>query len=151
MGILSWLKSATIGGAAGKVSFAPGEEHFHGLNMKDAIDAHLAWKARLKAQLEGGGGEMLEVGQVASDDQCALGKWLHGEARQRFSNLPEYIDLLRLHSKFHLDAGKILIELHKGNKEIADTMLHGIDFRNDSDRVQLALVRLYAAARDIGA
>lgn len=148
MGILSWLKSATTGGAVGVANFAPGEEHFHGLNMKEAIDAHVAWKARLKTQLDGEGAEALEVGVVASDDRCALGKWLHGEAKQRFAHLPEYSELLRYHSQFHLGAGNILLEMHQGGKEKAGEMLHGADFRHDSDMVQLALVRLYAKARD---
>ena len=149
MGILSWLKSAATGGTVETVSFAPGEEQFHGLNMKEAIDAHVTWKARLKSQLEGEGAETLEVGVVASDDRCALGKWIHGEAKQRFVHLPEYSELLRYHAQFHLSVGNILLEMHQGGKENAGKMLHGTDFRHDSDMVQLALVRLYAKARGI--
>ena len=149
MGILSWLKGVTTGDTEGTAKFAPGEEYFHGLNMKEAIDAHVAWKARLKTQLDGEGDEALEVGVVASDDRCTLGKWLHGEAKQRFAHLPEYAELVRDHSQFHLSAGNILLEVHQGEKEKAGMMLQGSDFRHASDRVQLALVRLYAKARDI--
>lgn len=147
MGILSWLKGVTAGHDVGTASFAPGEEVFHGLNMKDAIDAHVAWKAKLEAQI-GGNADKLEIGQVASDDRCVLGNWIHDHGKQHFGTLPEFADLMRDHAQFHLTAGKILMEVHDGKAEDAHRMLHGNEFRHASDMVQLSLVRLYARVKN---
>ncbi len=150
MGILSWLKSFSAGEEkAGAATFAPGEENFHGLNMKEAIDAHVAWKARLKAQLSGTSTETLEIGVIASDDRCTLGKWIHGEGKKMYGHLPEYAELLQQHAQFHLNAGNILLEAHRSGNEAAEKMLHGPDFRHASDMVQLGLVRLYAKSLSV--
>lgn len=150
MGLLSWLthadKAAAEGAAHKPVEFEKHEEEFHGLNMRLAIEAHLKWKERLEQALAGSAGESLEVGHVAADDRCVLGQWLHGEARQRFAQHPEYHDLVRSHADFHLMAGDILCDAHDGRKEAAQEKLRH-SFRQKSDRVQLGLVRLYAKAR----
>ena len=150
MGILSWLHRVTAGEEnVGSATFESGEENFHGLNMKDAIDAHVAWKTRLAAQLSGAGSEALEVGVVASDDRCALGKWIHSDGKKMFGHLPEFAELRCQHAQFHLNAGNVLLAAHNDGYEAADKMLHGSEFRHASDMVQLGLVRLYAKSRDI--
>lgn len=148
MGILSWLKGFTAGDVVGTASFAPGEETFHGLNMKDAIDAHIAWKAKLETQISGNA-EKLEIGQVASDDRCTLGCWIHGTGKQEFGMLPEFSDLVRDHAQFHLIAGSILMEAHAEKTQEALKQLRGSEFRHASDMVQLTLVRLYAKAKGV--
>jgi len=148
MGILNWLKGITSGHEVGAAAFAPGEEHFHGLNMKDAIDAHIAWKTKLEGQI-GDGADRLEIGEVASDSRCVLGNWLHGQGKQHFGVLPEFTDLMRDHLQFHLTAGKILMEIRNGKHEEARKMLHGREFRYASDMVQLSLVRLYAKVNSL--
>lgn len=151
MSIFDWLKRMTSGEQLAQhdeaPTFAKGEEDFHGLNMKDAIDAHVRWKARLQRQLEGHGDEQLEVSVVASDDKCTLGKWIHADAKARFGHLAEFRELLNAHADFHLAAGEILTDCHRGEYEQGLKTLHGKDFRFKSDKVQLALVRLYAKAR----
>lgn len=150
MGLLGWLMHAThheeIGVAPKPIVFAEHEEEFHGLNMKTAIEAHLQWKDRLEQAIAKASGETLEVGRVAADDRCILGQWLHGEAKQRFSEHAEYRDLVKAHADFHLMAGDILCDAHDDRMEEAREKLRHA-FRQKSDRVQLALVRLYAKAR----
>ncbi len=150
MGILLWFKRAAAGEEnGGNTTFEPGEGNFHGLYIKDAIDAHFAWKARLAAQISGTNSETLEIGVIASDDRCALGKWIHSEGKKMYGNLPEFAELLRQHAQFHLNAGIVLFEAHNNGNESAARMLHGSEFRNASDMVQLGLVRLYAKSRGI--
>ena len=146
MGILSWLARVTSGKDAGEASFAPDEEVFHGLNMRAAIDTHIAWKDRLAGQL-GGNADMLEVAEVGSDDRCSLGAWLYGPCKMHCGSLPEYADLVRDHANFHLVAGNILMNIRHGEREEALGMLNGGDFRRASDMVQLSLVRLYARSK----
>ena len=150
MSILSWLKAVSANGSSAEaiqsqtMQFADGEEQFHGLNMKNALDAHIEWSHRLEAQISKTATEELEVGIVASDDRCTLGKWLHSVARDEFGNLPEYEELKRIHAAFHLKAGEILNDVQNGETENARALLK--DLRRGSGEVQLSLVRLYSKA-----
>lgn len=143
MSILSWLKNTLAGELPAKMEFADHEQHLHGLDMKSALDAHAAWKARLEAQIRGDAGETLNVATVAADNNCALGHWIHGDGHGRFGEYPEYAQLRKVHAEFHLCAGGILSDAHDGNTAAADESLKK-NFRHHSDAVQLALVRLYA-------
>ena len=143
MSILGWLKGALVGEAVPKMEFAHNEQHLHGLDMKAALEAHSAWKTRLEAQIRGDAGETLNVATVAADTNCALGKWLHGDAKTEFADYPEYAQLRKAHADFHICAGGILSDAHDGNMEAAGDSLRK-NFRHHSDAVQLALVRLYA-------
>ncbi len=147
MSILGWLKGALVGEPSAKMEFAPNEQHLHGLDMKAALEAHAAWKTRLEAQIRGDAGESLNMATVAADTNCALGKWIHGDAKTKFADFPEYAQLRRIHADFHICAGGILGDAHDGNADAATNALKK-DFRHHSDAVQLALVRLYAKAND---
>ena len=150
MSILSWLKrGAADEDNVGNVTVKPGEEFFHGGNMKNAIDVHIAWKDRLAAQISGANSETLEISVVASDDHCALGKWIHSEGKKSFSHLPEFAELRSQHAQFHRNAGDVLREAHNNSKEAANKMLNGPEFRQASDMVQLGLVRLHAKSQGI--
>jgi hypothetical protein len=149
MGIMDWLFRANKGEVAEAdtvLQFDHGEEEFHGLNMKSAIEAHQQWKDRLEKTLAGTSGEKLEVSRVAADCYCTLGQWLHGEAKEKFSQTPEYRELMKSHADFHLMAGDILCDAHAGQSSIAHEKLKTV-FRKCSDRVQLDLVRLYARCK----
>lgn len=147
MSILGWLKSVVGGEEPKKMQFAEHEHHFGSLDMRHAIEAHMAWKERLEAQIRGDAGETLQVALVAADHNCPLGKWIHGEGKDDFGSLPEYAELRKKHAEFHLCAGSILSHAHDGNKEAANQEIRH-DLRHHSDAVQLALVRLYAKAQE---
>lgn len=148
MSIMSWLKAVTEGGnspdliQSTQVQFAQGEESFHGLDMKQALDAHMAWLHRIEMKLSGLSNEHLDLVKVASDHDCTLGHWLHGEARQRFGNLPEYQELRNVHAGFHLMVGQALNDIENGDSARARENLKPI--RHKSGEVQLALIRLYS-------
>jgi hypothetical protein len=72
-----------------------------------AIEAHGIWKARLRAAIATGSSEFI-VAVVAEPDQCALGKWLHGAALNRFGSHPRYRAVLASHAEFHVEAARIL-------------------------------------------
>lgn len=142
MSIFAWLKGVTGGGAVAPLHFAENERTFAGLDMKTAIDAHIAWKGRLEAQIRGDAVESLEIGVVASDGNCTLGKWLHEDGKAQFGRTKEFNQLVLVHEDFHLCAGAILSDARSGKHEDATRALKA-SLRPHSDAVQLALVRLY--------
>ncbi len=148
MSILSWIKGVTQGAAEADVIpqqplvFAPGEEEFQGLNMKDALQAHTEWTQRLEAKVAGSSEEVLHVATVACDSRCKLGKWIHGVAHHQFGHLPAFEELRKVHADFHLTAGEVLNNVINGDSEQARNELKKV--RHKSGGVQLALVRLYA-------
>lgn len=149
--ILSWFKAVTSGGSqtdliqSEKLTFGQGEDEFKGLNMREALDAHAQWTQRLESKINGTSNEELEVSKVACDDQCALGKWIHGEAHKQFSAMNSYKDLKQVHADFHLTAGAVLNNVLNGEAEKAREQLKQVRFK--SGNVQLALVRLYSDAQ----
>jgi hypothetical protein len=151
MSILSWLREVTAGSHTAfldrPLKFARGEEHFRGLDMREALELHNQWTHRLEALIEGTSSEQPEIGVLASDNQCTLGEWIHGYAKRHFSALAEYQELQRIHSNFHLTAARILNDLRNGSEELSqEECLRQI--RHKSGHVQLALVRLYSAVRE---
>lgn len=148
MSILTWLKQA--GSSVTKtglidtdsMTFAKGEEQFHGLDMKGALDAHMQWVRRLEGKISGENREQLDVATVASDCNCALGEWLHSTAKQQFGETADYQELRRVHADFHLKAGEILNNVLNGDQDKAKSNLKEV--RYQSGNVQLSLVRLYS-------
>ncbi len=146
MGVLVWLSRRLAGDHSAELVIDQSEEDFAGLNMRTVIDAHMAWRKRLADVVEGRSNEHPEVGQVGQDSACTLGKWLRGEARARFGKLPEYDELRKVHADFHACAAEVLIKNREGDAAGARVLLKGA-LRALSDRVQLDIIRLYAAAR----
>ncbi len=150
MSILSWLREMTTGDnkaglmGADSMTFAKGEEEFQGLDRKAARDAHAAWVKRLDDQLNGVSDEELDLATVSSDCKCALGQWIHGDALQRFGEVGAYSELRQVHADFHRKAGEVLYNVISGNHESAEKKLR--ELRNQSNNVQLSLVRLYSHA-----
>ena len=151
MGLLAWLRRHDAGllpttDTHLAPDIDPHEDLFEGLYLGQAVQGHLAWKKRLKAIVQEGRQDDVDIAQVAPDDLCALGQWLHGPARERHGHLPQYTRLRKLHADFHLAAGEVLLISRSGRRDDADKLLRGA-FSALSDQVQLELVRLYAAAR----
>ena len=151
MSILSWLTGATSGNAspenvsAKQLNFAAGEEEFHGLNMKDALDAHEKWYHRIESKLNGTSEEELEVATVACDDKCKLGMWIYSQGGKEFGHFSEFGELKSVHADFHLTAGAVLNNVLNGEGTQAREGLKKV--RHKSGGVQLALVRLYSQAK----
>lgn len=104
---------------SGSQMVEPQEEAAAGLNFRTAIEAHQRWKMRLQAVIEMKSSETLDPKVVCRDDQCDLGKWIHGEAGRRFSDDPQFVELRSKHAYFHVCAGRILTLAQAGQKERA--------------------------------
>lgn len=70
-----------------------------GVDLSAAKTAHLAWKGRLRAYLDGKGGLTRE--QAVSHRDCAFGKWYYGEGLQQYGNLPEMQAIEAPHEELH--------------------------------------------------
>ncbi len=146
MGLLNWLEKKLSGDESAKLTFDKGQEEFAGLNLKEVLDAHLAWNDRLTKYLDGTSQENLDVHQIAPDNLCILGKWIYGPGAKQFHEYNEFKDLRQTHKEFHLTAGQVLLEHNDGNRVAANQLLAG-KFRSLSSKIQLNLVRLYASAQ----
>jgi hypothetical protein len=122
---------------------AAGKEELEGLNFKSAIEAHLKWKTRLRAVIDGTSEEKLDPKIIAMDNQCVLGKWLHGAGGEKFGAHPHFKTLCAEHAKFHRSASLVLeLALAKRTQQAMKEMESG-DYRDTSLKVTAELAQLF--------
>lgn len=143
----SWLGRRLKGNTDEKLVIGPDEEMLSGLNLKEVLDVHEAWKDKLEKELSGASDEPVNAEVVASDCQCVLGKWLHGKGKKDYSKLPEYKPALNAHADFHKAAAEVVIQHQSNNTQKAKQLLK-TSFRTASNDNQLELVRLFTAAKE---
>jgi hypothetical protein len=151
MGLLDWFKSAAdAAGEKGDISAAAQDQgesaEVAGLDFQAAVAAHQKWKTRLQACIDGTSEEKLDPEVVGRDDQCVLGKWIHGQGGAAFGQEQIFTDLTSAHAEFHKTAGMVLSAVYDGRKEEAAQML-GSRFSQASFKVQGLLANLFVQAR----
>jgi hypothetical protein len=114
-----------------------------GLNFMGAIDAHMKWKTRLGAYIQGTSNEDLKVDAVSRDDQCPLGKWIYGAGGQRYDTVETFAEVKRYHADFHRCAGKVLSAAKSGQRDEAMDLLYHGDYLRNSERVKMLLAKLF--------
>lgn len=110
------------------------------MNFEDAISAHQKWKSRLRMQIDGTAKETLDPALVCRDNQCDLGKWIHGEGAAQMGAKPEYIEVKTTHAQFHRVAGDIVTKAKAGDKAGAAAALEG-PFYDASSKVVQAIMK----------
>lgn len=75
------------------------------MNVDQAILTHIQWKNRLRNHINGN--EKVDPAVLAKDDQCELGKWLHGEAQKEFTSPGTLSELKVKHARFHAAAAAV--------------------------------------------
>jgi len=115
------------------------------LDIPGAIAAHLAWKKRLEDYLQGDCRDILDPLHVCRDDQCPLGRWIHGLAAQRYGATPGFAVLRATHADFHYAAARVvmLAQAHRDD-QAREEILRG-EFARASVRIQSELAKLYLA------
>jgi methyl-accepting chemotaxis protein len=88
------------------------------MNANKAIDAHRQWKERFYVAMQKRA--QLNIAEIQADNCCEFGKWLHGEAKAKFSHLASYKTCVALHATFHQEAGKIAQDINAGNFQEAN-------------------------------
>lgn len=117
-----------------------------------ALEAHAAWKERLRTAIESGKIET-SVTTIAADNQCAFGKWLYGgtlTAEDKGS--AQYKEIIRLHGEFHKVAAKVATLATSGMKAEAQKMIEfGNEYAQISGQLSLALKRWKETMKPVAA
>ena len=109
------------------------------INIMEEIDEHIAWKIRLQNYLDGNADARIELNEIMHDDQCGLGKWLHGPAQKRFGANNEGIKLLTAqHARLHAAAGFIVRNI-EGNDLATARKIMNSEFRKAFHQVMSTL------------
>jgi Chemoreceptor zinc-binding domain len=75
------------------------------MNFQEARDQHAEWRAKFRAAIATR--QPLDAAAIGQDDQCILGKWLHGEAKAVYGRFPGYVDCVEKHATFHKEAFRV--------------------------------------------
>ena len=75
------------------------------MNFDEAREKHAQWRFKFRNAILKK--ETFDVDVIAKDDRCDLGKWLHGEAKAKYSRLSSYADCVKKHAHFHVEASKV--------------------------------------------
>ena len=154
MGIMDWFKQgvgngpATVTPAASAPQSGDRGTEVGGLDFKSAVDAHMKWKRRLEAYINGTSAEDLKVDVVCRDDQCPLGKWIYNRGSSEFGYSETFFDMKAHHTNFHRCAGEVLRNAQAGDKEKALHLLHHGDYLRASERVKTLLAKLFVLVLD---
>jgi hypothetical protein len=96
------------------------------INIMEAINAHILWKIRLEKYLDGTSEEKLDPTVICRDDQCKLGKWIHGPALKYFHDDDETLRVLRSdHAHFHVTAASVVIHVQANDNAAAEAIMDG--------------------------
>lgn len=93
-----------------------------GLDFEAMIKGHRGWKQRLMNDLNDRG-DPIDPATACVDNACPLGKWIHGEGRARYGQLPELESLRLQHARFHSCAGEIATHIRQGRRDEAERLL----------------------------
>ena len=94
------------------------------LDLSKAKSAHRAWKARLRAFLDGK--EALSVEEAVSHKHCILGKWYYAEGLENFGHIPEMVELEPPHEELHKLIKEIIQLKEQGNMPDAEALYRKI-------------------------
>lgn len=86
-----------------------------GLDFESAKSAHLAWKARLRAFLDGR--KSLSHEEAVSHHDCVLGKWYYTEGMKNYGDIPQMKAIEKPHAEMHRLI-KDIVNLKKKDKTV---------------------------------
>ena len=76
------------------------------------------------------------------DDQCPLGKWIHGPGGSRWGSKPSFVELTQMHAEFHQCAGDVARKINAGQYSDAERLIGaGSRFSLASTEVATLLTR----------
>ncbi len=120
----------------------PQQDEIESVDFYAAIQAHVLWRVRLEAYVEGTSTEKLNPSIVSRDDCCALGKWIYGAGGAHYGAHPRFPDLKEVHACFHKAAGEVIRCVDSGDNEKARKLLQQGEYTTCSHRVKTHLTKL---------
>ena len=85
----------------------------------------------------------MDAASISKDNNCELGKWLHGEAQTLYGHCKAHAKCIKDHAAFHVEAGKVAVAINARRKEEAERMLRADSaYAEASKRVAVALIEL---------
>jgi methyl-accepting chemotaxis protein len=109
-------------------------------DFDSAINAHRDWKVRLRQAIADRA--KLDADTICRDDQCPLGRWLHGDGQRRWGARPTFVALLDKHAQFHEAAGDVARRINGGQYEQAERLIGaGSVFASRSTEVSTLLTQ----------
>ena len=115
--------------------------------INSAVKAHLAWKTRIQAVINGSATEQTPVETIAQDKQCDLGRWIHGEGGQYFGDSPLFLQLKETHARFHDCASKTMSMAYAGKKQEAQQSITSGMLASISRETVNLLTKMYQEAK----
>ena len=111
------------------------------IDLDSAIKAHADWRSKLRSAATHS--EQVDADKICRDDQCPLGKWLHGSGQGKYGSRPAFVDLVGAHREFHDEAGKVARTVNRGAAQEAEKMLESeTPFARASQKVTRLVVQL---------
>lgn len=110
----------------------------HGIDFVEAAVAHIEWRSRLRAHIDGDATEEWIPSSAGTDDDCGLGRWLRGLGRVKFGHFSAFRRLEAGHSDFHYFAGLILTKVLEGRAKEAEALLRN-EFAQATRRILIAI------------
>lgn len=86
-----------------------------------AIEAHRQWKVKLRSAIAKH--DKLDADTICRDDQCPLGRWIHGPGGERWGSRPLFSQLLTKHADFHQSAGAVARKINAGQYNDAEKLI----------------------------
>jgi methyl-accepting chemotaxis protein len=106
-----------------------------------AVRAHSDWKMKLSAYIRRPDRSLRAV-EVARDDVCELGCWIHGQGRH-LAGAKEYAELKSSHAEFHRTAADIVRRADAGERVSEEIALSATSpYSNASSHVIQAIVAM---------
>lgn len=107
------------------ISTSNGAQILAEIDIDAAISAHENWKLRLASYIAGTSQEALQPDVVCLDDQCLLGKWLHGSGKSSLGRHQSFAMLVGRHKQFHIEASNVVTLKQASQFERAHEVLNG--------------------------
>ena len=106
------------------------------IDIPECIEAHMKWKGRLQSYLDGTSKEVLDPMIICRDDQCVLGKWIHGPALKYFHEDEGFHKLRSDHANFHFVAGTVVKKAQENDRAGSEALLRSEYARASRDVIQ---------------
>lgn len=108
--------------------------------LYNAVGNQINSKTRLLKYLDGADRDVLDPEMLCSEDQCALGQWIHGDGLQ-YGHIPAFNALKELHGNLHKCTTDVLMKSDSGERQAA-TGIFQSEYIRLSKRITHTLVRL---------